>query len=74
MAAQDFLNGVCTNIIHMHQKQLKYYTGEAPAGRCCIRGRLCWHWPSLAAMHWPSLAAKPCLHQGHMRSDELHSV
>ena len=24
---QDFLNGVCTNIIHMHQKQLKYYTG-----------------------------------------------
>lgn len=25
---QDFLNGVCTNIIHMHQKQLKYYAGE----------------------------------------------
>ena len=27
--SQDFLNGVCTNIIHMHQKQLKYYSGEA---------------------------------------------
>lgn len=27
---QDFLNGVCTNIIHMHQKQLKYYTGGCP--------------------------------------------
>lgn len=27
IAPQDFLNGVCTNIIHMHQKQLKYYTG-----------------------------------------------
>ncbi|KAL4423989.1 hypothetical protein ABPG75_001290 [Micractinium tetrahymenae] len=26
--SQDFLNGVCTNIIHMHQKQLKYYTGD----------------------------------------------
>ncbi len=26
--SQDFLNGVCTNIIHMHQKQLKYYGGE----------------------------------------------
>jgi len=25
--SQDFLNGVCTNIIHMHQKQLKYYSG-----------------------------------------------
>ena len=23
--SQDFLNGVCTNIIHMHLKQLKYY-------------------------------------------------
>lgn len=26
--SQDFLNGVCTNIIHMHQKQLRYYGGE----------------------------------------------
>lgn len=26
--SQDFLNGVCTNIIHMHQKQLRYYTGN----------------------------------------------
>lgn len=26
--SQDFLNGVCTNIIHMHQKKLKYYTGN----------------------------------------------
>lgn len=25
--SQDFLNGVCTNIIHMHQKKLKYYSG-----------------------------------------------
>uniref|UniRef100_A0A671SXG1 ATP-binding cassette, sub-family F (GCN20), member 2b n=1 Tax=Sinocyclocheilus anshuiensis TaxID=1608454 RepID=A0A671SXG1_9TELE len=27
--SQDFLNGVCTNIIHLHQRKLKYYT------KCC---------------------------------------
>lgn len=26
--SQDFLNGVCTNIIHMDKKRLKYYTGN----------------------------------------------
>jgi len=26
--SQDFLNGVCTNIIHMSQKKLKYYGGN----------------------------------------------
>uniref|UniRef100_A0A2P2KY78 ABC transporter GCN1 n=2 Tax=Rhizophora mucronata TaxID=61149 RepID=A0A2P2KY78_RHIMU len=26
--SQDFLNGVCTNIIHMQSKKLKYYTGN----------------------------------------------
>jgi ATP-binding cassette subfamily F protein 2 len=26
--SQDFLNGVCTNIIHMQNKQLKFYTGN----------------------------------------------
>jgi ATP-binding cassette subfamily F protein 2 len=26
--SQDFLNGVCTNIIHFHEKKLKYYTGN----------------------------------------------
>lgn len=26
--SQDFMNGICTNIIHMHQKQLRYYAGE----------------------------------------------
>lgn len=26
--SQDFLNGVCTNIIHMDKKRLKYYTGK----------------------------------------------
>uniref|UniRef100_A0A8C9T6A1 ATP-binding cassette sub-family F member 2 n=1 Tax=Scleropages formosus TaxID=113540 RepID=A0A8C9T6A1_SCLFO len=26
--SQDFLNGVCTNIIHLHQRKLKYYTGN----------------------------------------------
>ncbi|KAK9798574.1 hypothetical protein WJX73_000569 [Symbiochloris irregularis] len=26
--SQDFMNGVCTNIIHMHQRQLKYYAGN----------------------------------------------
>ena len=26
--SQDFMNGVCTNIIHMHQKQLKPYGGN----------------------------------------------
>lgn len=29
--SQDFLNGVCTNIIHMTQKRLKYYTGNYEA-------------------------------------------
>ena len=29
--SQDFMNGVCTNIIHMHQKQLRYYGGAPPA-------------------------------------------
>lgn len=52
-AAQDFLNGVCTNIIHMHQKQLKYYAGGAGwwDGRAVMRqtglGRQC---PSCAAV------------------------
>jgi len=27
--SQDFLNGVCTNIIHLHQRKLKYYTVSA---------------------------------------------
>lgn len=26
--SQDFLNGVCTNIVHMTQKRLKYFTGN----------------------------------------------
>lgn len=26
--SQDFLNGVCTNIVHMTKKRLKYYTGN----------------------------------------------
>ncbi|CAD5193083.1 unnamed protein product [Musa acuminata subsp. malaccensis] len=26
--SQDFLNGVCTNIIHMQSKKLKFYTGN----------------------------------------------
>ncbi|GLH13841.1 hypothetical protein R5R35_002327 [Gryllus longicercus] len=29
--SQDFLNGVCTNIIHMDKKRLKYYTGNYDA-------------------------------------------
>ncbi|XP_005187164.1 ATP-binding cassette sub-family F member 2 [Musca domestica] len=29
--SQDFLNGVCTNIIHMTQKRLKYYGGNYEA-------------------------------------------
>ncbi|XP_037034060.1 ATP-binding cassette sub-family F member 2 [Bradysia coprophila] len=29
--SQDFLNGVCTNIIHMNNKRLKYYTGNYEA-------------------------------------------
>lgn len=29
--SQDFLNGVCTNIIHMDKKRLKYYTGNYEA-------------------------------------------
>ncbi|CAL8401465.1 ATP-binding cassette sub-family F member 2 [Gadus morhua] len=26
--SQDFLNGVCTNIMHLNQRKLKYYTGN----------------------------------------------
>uniref|UniRef100_A0A8C4Q9C8 ATP-binding cassette sub-family F member 2 n=1 Tax=Eptatretus burgeri TaxID=7764 RepID=A0A8C4Q9C8_EPTBU len=26
--SQDFLNGVCTNIVHMQNRKLKYYTGN----------------------------------------------
>lgn len=26
--SQDFLNGVCTNIVHLNKKRLKYYTGN----------------------------------------------
>jgi len=29
--SQDFLNGVCTNIIHMHKRQLNYYGGNYDA-------------------------------------------
>lgn len=29
--SQDFLNGVCTNIIHMDKKRFKYYTGNYEA-------------------------------------------
>lgn len=29
--SQDFLNGVCTNIIHLTSKRLKYYTGNYEA-------------------------------------------
>lgn len=29
--SQDFLNGVCTNIIHMNNKRLKYFTGNYEA-------------------------------------------
>lgn len=43
--SQDFMNGVCTNIIHMHQKKLKYYggmlscQGHLTAWSACIQ---CW--------------------------------
>uniref|UniRef100_A0A672I0S7 ATP-binding cassette sub-family F member 2 n=1 Tax=Salarias fasciatus TaxID=181472 RepID=A0A672I0S7_SALFA len=30
--SQDFLNGVCTNIIHLHQRKLKYYTVSREPG------------------------------------------
>lgn len=29
--SQDFLNGVCTNIIHLHEKNLEYYGGNYDA-------------------------------------------
>lgn len=29
--SQDFLNGVCTNIVHLNKKRLKYYTGNYEA-------------------------------------------
>ena len=34
--SQDFLNGVCNNIIYMGQKKLTYYSG-APHAVPCIR-------------------------------------
>jgi ATP-binding cassette, subfamily F, member 2 len=34
--SQDFLNGVCTNIIHMHQKKLHYYSGTSISCRLFI--------------------------------------
>ncbi len=30
--SQDFLNGVCTNIIHMQKKKLNYYSGGCGLG------------------------------------------
>lgn len=29
--SQDFLNGVCTNIVHMSKRRLKYFTGNYEA-------------------------------------------
>ena len=29
---QDFLNGVCTNVVHMGSKQLNYYAGVMCGG------------------------------------------
>lgn len=37
--SQDFLNGVCTNIIHMNLKKLKYYGGNYDSF-CQTRGEL----------------------------------
>jgi ATP-binding cassette, subfamily F, member 2 len=34
--SQDFMNGVCTNIIHMHQRQLKNYTGKPRLSEHCL--------------------------------------
>ena len=39
--SQDFLNGVCTNIIHMHKKKLKYY-GVSPWSNIRCLGLLLW--------------------------------
>jgi energy-coupling factor transporter ATP-binding protein EcfA2 len=64
--SQDFLNGVCTNIIHMHQKQLKYYSGAranglllllwpwAPSAPTCqCRRRTAWPQNQANAAAWP---------------------
>ncbi len=34
--SQDFMNGICTNVIHMHQKKLKYYGGAHQLQFCFI--------------------------------------
>ena len=39
--SQDFMNGVCTNIIHMHQRQLKYYAGRVPVASLAPEGCNC---------------------------------
>lgn len=38
--SQDFLNGVCTNIIHLHNRKLKYYTvsGGRRGADSCLTG------------------------------------
>ena len=35
---QDFLNGVCTNVVHMGSKQLNYYAGVMCGGGRCEQG------------------------------------
>ena len=47
--SQDFMNGVCTNIINMHQKQLHYYAGA------------CW---SALARPQATWACIPCSNSG----------
>ena len=38
--SQDFMNGVCTNIINMHQKQLHYYAGVCWSAPCTTSSHL----------------------------------
>lgn len=41
--SQDFMNGVCTNIIHMQNRKLNYYTGAPCSHLChqCLTFELC---------------------------------
>ena len=57
--SQDFMNGVCTNIINMHQKSLHYYAGApCPSSStsccccCCCRRQRGYHMsPACCMLH-----------------------
>ncbi len=62
--AQDFMNGVATNIIHLQHKKLRYYGGAGPARALAA-------WPSGGV---PASALIACLQRGRRRCRSPHCV